>query len=68
MSRAAKKSTGNPDVIKENGRIVLTPMHLARVDAVRIKLVELGLSETDICDAVDWSRSGMPDSCRTTGI
>ena len=68
MSRVARKSTGNSDVIKENGRIVLTPMHLARVDATRAKLSEMCLSKTDICDAVDWSRSGKPDSFRTTGI
>ena len=44
------------EVTEENGRIVLTPVRFARVDAVRAKLAELGLSETDIAEAVAWSR------------
>ena len=44
------------DVTKENGRIVLTPVRLTRADAVRAKLAELGMSETDVADAVAWAR------------
>ena len=44
------------EVTEENGRIVLTPVRLARAGAVRAKLVELGLSEADITEAVAWSR------------
>jgi hypothetical protein len=44
------------DVTKENGRIVLTPVRLNRPDAVRAKLAELGMSETDVSEAVAWAR------------
>lgn len=44
------------EVTEENGRIVLTPVRLARAGAVRAKLAELGLSEADIAEAVAWSR------------
>ena len=44
------------DVTKENGRIVLTPVRLTRADAVRAKLTELGISEADVAEAVDWAR------------
>ncbi len=44
------------DVTRERGRIVLTPVRLTRSDAVRAKLAELGLSETDVARAVDWAR------------
>ena len=46
------------DVAAENGRIVLTPMRVARAGAVREKLAELGLSESDVADAVRWARRG----------
>ena len=46
------------DVTTENGRIVLTPIRLNRADGVRAKLAELGLSESDVSDAVNWARSG----------
>ena len=45
------------DVTAENGRIVLTPVRINRADGVRAKLAELGLSETDVNDAVAWARS-----------
>ncbi len=44
------------EVTGENGRIVLTPVRLARAGAVRAKLAELGLSEADVADAVSWAR------------
>lgn len=44
------------DVTQENGRLVLTPVRLTRANAVREKLAELGLSETDVADAVSWAR------------
>ena len=40
------------DVTGENGRIVLTPVRITRAGAVRAKLAKLGLSETDVADAV----------------
>ena len=45
------------DVSAENGRIVLTPVRVNRAGAVRAKLAELGLSESDVADAVAWTRS-----------
>jgi len=44
------------DVICENGRIVLTPLHPGGADAVRTRLAELGISEADVADAVGWAR------------
>ena len=44
------------DVTEENGRIVLTPVRMNRADAVRAKLAELGVTETDMADAVAWAR------------
>ena len=55
---AAVEATEYFDVTTENGRIVLTPVRVNRVDRVRAKLAELGLSETDVKDAVAWAHSG----------
>ncbi|MCY3777265.1 MAG: AbrB/MazE/SpoVT family DNA-binding domain-containing protein [Candidatus Aminicenantes bacterium] len=44
------------DVTKENGRIVLTPVRPTRADAVRAKLADLGVSDTDVAEAVAWAR------------
>ncbi|MCY4108613.1 MAG: AbrB/MazE/SpoVT family DNA-binding domain-containing protein [Chloroflexi bacterium] len=44
------------DVTKANGRIVLTPVRLTRADAVRSKLADMGLSEADVAEAVEWAR------------
>lgn len=38
-------------------RIVLTPVRLQKADAVRTKLLELGIDEADVSDAVAWARS-----------
>ncbi|HJW51811.1 MAG TPA: AbrB/MazE/SpoVT family DNA-binding domain-containing protein [Burkholderiaceae bacterium] len=48
------------DVEVREGQIVLTPVRIQRGDAVRAKLVELGLTEADVSDAVRWARSGVP--------
>jgi antitoxin component of MazEF toxin-antitoxin module len=40
----------------ENGRIVLTPMRVQPADLVRNKLADLGISESDVEDAVAWAR------------
>jgi len=44
------------DVEARNGQLVLTPVRIQRGDAVRAKLAELNLSESDITDAVAWAR------------
>lgn len=38
------------------GRIVLTPVRIARADAVREKLAALGIREQDVPAAVKWAR------------
>jgi translation initiation factor IF-1 len=45
------------DVEARAGQIILTPVRIHRGDAVRAKLAELDLTETDIADAVAWARS-----------
>lgn len=42
------------------GRIVLTPVRIQRADAVRAKLAELELGDTDVADAVAWARRSAP--------
>jgi cysteinyl-tRNA synthetase len=44
------------DVSVENNRIVLTPVRIQQADAAREKLAQLGISEQDVEDAVDWAR------------
>ena len=53
----AVEATEYFDVTTESGRIVLTPVRVSQADYVRAKLAELGLSETDVKDAVAWARS-----------
>lgn len=63
LPRAALAAVGPVDwfdVTVENGRLVLAPVPANRADAVRAKVDGLGLSETDVGDAVEWARS---DSC-----
>ena len=44
------------EVAVENGRIVLTPVRIQQAQAVRDKLQQLGISEQDVQDALDWAR------------
>lgn len=44
------------DVEARNGQLVLTPVRIQRGDAVRAKLAELNLDESDISAAVAWAR------------
>ena len=44
------------DVQVSDGRIVLTPVRFQRANAVREKLAELNLNDTDINAAVAWAR------------
>jgi len=44
------------DVEATNGQIVLTPVRIQRGDAVRAKLAELDLQETDIAASIVWAR------------
>jgi hypothetical protein len=44
------------DVTVDSGRIVLTPVRLQEANSVRAKLDELGITEDDVQDAVEWAR------------
>ena len=44
----------------KGGQIVLTPVPFVAADAVRAKLAELGITETDAAAAVDWARAQAP--------
>ena len=44
------------DITKEDGRIVLTPVNIAQTDTIRTKLAELGVTETDVTEAIAWAR------------
>ncbi|PUE39597.1 AbrB family transcriptional regulator [Limnohabitans sp. Hippo3] len=48
------------DVQAKGGQIVLTPVRFVVADAVRAKLAELGITETDMTAAVDWARTQPP--------
>ena len=53
---AAFPETEYFDVTEENGCIVLAPVRVTRANAVRAKLADLGLTETDVAEAVVWAR------------
>jgi hypothetical protein len=44
------------DVREEDGHIVLIPLRPSRAEEVRDKLAKLGLTETDVADALKWAR------------
>jgi len=44
------------DVSVDNGRIILTPVHIQQAQAAREKLEQLGITKEDIDAAVAWSR------------
>lgn len=44
------------DVAVQEGKIVLTPVRLQQADAVRAKLDALGISDTDVQEAITWAR------------
>ncbi|HVR81833.1 MAG TPA: hypothetical protein VHF02_07110 [Luteimonas sp.] len=59
LPKAATEAVGATeyfDVETRNGVIILTPVRIQRGDAVRAKLAELALHESDIGDAVAWAR------------
>ena len=45
------------EVALEADRIVLTPVQVVRAAAIRAKLAEMGITEKDVADAVEWARS-----------
>lgn len=59
LPKAAIEAVGTVeyfDVTTDDGRIVLTPVRIARADTVRRKLIDLGITKDDVGEAVDWAR------------
>ena len=59
LLKAVVEQVGNADeydVVCEDGRIVLTPVHPGAASAVRSRLAELGIREAAVADAVRWAR------------
>jgi bifunctional DNA-binding transcriptional regulator/antitoxin component of YhaV-PrlF toxin-antitoxin module len=44
------------DVSTDGDSITLRPLQLSRLDEVRAKLEELGITEQDVTDAIAWAR------------
>lgn len=44
------------EIVTENGRMILKPVIINIADKARQKLIELGITENDIQDAVNWAR------------
>lgn len=44
------------DIRQEDDQIVLTPIRAGAAEKVRQKLEQLGITERDVKEAVDWSR------------
>jgi bifunctional DNA-binding transcriptional regulator/antitoxin component of YhaV-PrlF toxin-antitoxin module len=44
------------DVSTDGSAIVLKPLRPSRLDAVRDKLAQLGITEQDVTDAIAWAR------------
>ena len=59
LPKAIVQSTGESEYYEisvEGGRIILTPARVQQADAVRAKLQELGIQESDVGDAIQWAR------------
>ncbi len=56
----AVEATEYFDVEVRAGQIILTPVRIQRGDAVRAKLAELNLQDSDIAAAVAWAREKAP--------
>lgn len=44
------------EVVCENGRIVLTPVHPDGAAAVRRQIAERGITEADVAESMAWAR------------
>jgi AbrB family looped-hinge helix DNA binding protein len=44
------------EVEQKDGKIILTPVRTKAADEVREKLQNLGITEQDVQDAVEWTR------------
>lgn len=60
LPKALTAQVGEPeyfDVEARNGQLVLTPVRIQRGDAIRAKLSELDMNESDVAAAVVWARA-----------
>jgi|SRR5690348_2997134 hypothetical protein len=60
LPKAAVEAAGNAEYFEieaRAGQLVLTPVRMQRADAVRAKLAELDLKESDLAAAVAWARN-----------
>lgn len=55
QARCDLDSSSHAGAAAEGGRIVLTPTSISRVNEVREKLAELGITEADVEYAVQWA-------------
>lgn len=44
------------DVSTDGSAITLRPMHQSRIEEIWARLAELGITEQDVDDAVEWAR------------
>lgn len=44
------------EIETRDGQVILTPVRMQRAGAVRAKLVELGIDQNDVDQAVAWAR------------
>ena len=54
------------DVTTRDGQIILTPVTIQRTDALRARMVELKLSDSDFDDAVKWARASSAPAVQAT--
>ena len=60
LPKAAVEAAGNAEYFEVEaraGQLVLTPVRIQRADAVRAKLTELNLGDSDLAAAVAWARN-----------
>lgn len=60
LPKALTAQVGAPEYFEveaRNGQLVLTPVRIQRGDAIRAKLAELELNESDVANAVAWARA-----------
>lgn len=60
LPKALTAQVGEPEYFEveaRNGQLVLTPVRIQRSDAIRAKMAELDMNESDVADAVAWARA-----------
>ncbi|MDR9414410.1 MAG: hypothetical protein RI552_07240, partial [Spiribacter sp.] len=55
LAKSIKRNKVNKDSLHSES-IMLTPAQLKKAEAVRAKLQDLGIQESDVSDAIQWAR------------